>query len=476
LRQLNDASHLLNEAHSLQHLAQVIAEQASALFERPASARIEVGETREVAGADLDGVTGTTAVGFANGEDQTAVLIVAPPAKGAESVLPEEEQLVLSQFARAAKTALKNIVVYDIEREIAVTLQQSLLPTIIPEIPHAKVAVRYRASAEHAEVGGDFYEIFALREHRIALAIGDVAGHSLEAAAIMAQLRTGIRSYMLEGHSPLSTLERLNAMLQRFHPGTSATVCCATYDWESGEVEIANAGHPPPLIVTGQNVTFLPFGGTLLGVTPVQKPPTKLTIAPGSMMLLYTDGLIERRTEPIDTGFDRLAAAAILAAEDLESYVDRLLSKAGPAKPSDDIALVALRRLPRSTDASMTVSRPADQDAPAFMRAEASEFLTTMGAPPQKLTEVLLAISEAVTNAAEHAYPDGAGDVRMHVNYSASGLCVEVADTGSFLDRLPQAGRGRGLPIIRAVARDVKIHRQGGTRVVMTFDLRRQED
>jgi len=333
--------------------------------------------------------------------------------------------------------------------------------------------VRYRASAEHAEVGGDFYEMFALRDHRIALAIGDVAGHSLEAAAIMAQLRTGIRSYMLEGHSPLSTIERLNEMLQRFHPGTSATVCCVTYDWETGTCEVANAGHLPAVFVSAGVSSFLPLGGTLLGVTHLHREPAVLTLEPGDLLLFYTDGLVERRREGLDAGLERLAAAATFPSDDLEAFLDNVLEEVAPAKPGDDIALVALRRSPKSMDASVTVSRPATHEAAGFMRSQAKEFLTKIGAPSQSIADILLAVSEAVSNATDHAYPDGAaGNVELLMSYDSAGTVrIEVADSGAFVDRSPPPGRGRGLAIIRSVAREVKIVRQGGTHVVMLFDL-----
>jgi CheY-like chemotaxis protein len=364
LRRLNDATLALNEARTLEYLAKVVAQQACALFERAAWVAIEVGDVLEYAAFGPDPGNPHDLVelptcsfdellsregghAFANigAESDRATLVLGSATDATCSAnLSEEDRLVLTQFVRAATTALKNLVVYDIERAIAVTLQQSLLPTVVPEVPNAQLAVRYLASAEHAEVGGDFYEMFALGDRRMALAIGDVVGHSLEAAAIMAQLRTGIRSYMLEGHNPSSTILRLNAMLQRFHPETSATVCCATYDWETGECEIANAGHPPALFVTGTTSRYLPFGGTLLGVTPVHGEPTVLTLEPGDLVLFYTDGLIERRREGIDAGFERLAQAAAFPSDDLEAFLDHVLAEVAPAKPGDDIAIVALRR------------------------------------------------------------------------------------------------------------------------------------
>jgi serine phosphatase RsbU (regulator of sigma subunit)/DNA-binding response OmpR family regulator len=364
LRQLNDASLAVNEARTLQQLVATIANQAYALFNAAAWVALHLDDVEVTASCDASGavLAGSphaelqeraasseyAAVALDDGTRQGGLLAVRAFDTAEHRAIFDETMLVLLQFGRAASTAVKNMVFYDIERRIAVTLQQSLLPDGIPEIPGIEVAMRYRASAEHAEVGGDFYEIFSLGDERVAVAVGDVAGHSLEAAAIMAQLRTGFRAYMLEGHDPAATIERLNRMLQRFHPGVSATVCCAVYDSRTGECELANAGHPPALVVCGEGASFQPFGGTLLGIAPATKPANRFTLEPGDVLLLYTDGLIERRRESIDQGLARLErSASAQSIGDLDAFCDRLLAEVGPDAPVDDIALVAIRRTER---------------------------------------------------------------------------------------------------------------------------------
>jgi serine phosphatase RsbU (regulator of sigma subunit) len=172
-----------------------------------------------------------------------------------------------------------------------------------------------------------------------------VVGHSLEAASIMAQLRTGIRSYMTEGHPPTQTIQLLNNLLQRFHPAITATACCAIFDRRTGDCELANAGHPYPLIVKGEQSLFLPGGGTLLGFTGYPVQARLFRLEPGDTLLLYTDGLIERRDESIDEGFARLARVATPADHSLEEFCDRVLREAGPPEVTDDIAMVAFRRM-----------------------------------------------------------------------------------------------------------------------------------
>ena len=174
--------------------------------------------------------------------------------------------------------------IYDIERTTALALQQNLLLDALTTIDRFAVAVRYRASTENAEVGSDFYELFSLGGEKIAFAVGDVVGHSLEAAMVMAQLRTGIRCYLLDGHGPVATLERLNRLLLQFHHDWTATVCCAIYDRATGHCEIANADHLPPLLRSGCDVAFLPIGGPLLGFDAQSVASHTFTLDPGNVL------------------------------------------------------------------------------------------------------------------------------------------------------------------------------------------------
>jgi serine phosphatase RsbU (regulator of sigma subunit)/DNA-binding response OmpR family regulator len=381
LRALNDATYALNEAPSLEHLLTAIVREASALFETTAIANAVVGDRSFLAVAvsgedavlhDHDpaslqatrrALAGRTTVGaaalmglipghrvstflVAEFRDPVGVhgFLLVGRETNAPRTLGDESEVVLTQYARAAGIALRNARSFDVERQIALTLQKSLLPDVVPSIPGLDIAVRYQASAEHAEVGGDFYEIFTLEDGRVVLAIGDVVGHSLEAAAVMAQLRTAIRSYMLEGHGPAAMLARLNRLLLRFHPDVTATVCCAVYDPADGRGVLANAGHPPPLLRTATEVGFLPLGGPLLGVEATAAAERVFTLARDDLFVLFTDGLIERRRETIEDGLARLASVVAEGAGELDTLCDRMVRLAGPASATDDIAIVAVRR------------------------------------------------------------------------------------------------------------------------------------
>ncbi len=376
LRRLNDATLAVNEATAVEGLVVTIAREAALLYESAATVLLvtdgravrahavargqpalepcgaqavdavlaAVGEAAWVPAATLDGLLPAPGSGWylaaslGAGSEQRGVLLVDQLRSEAD-----ENEVVLTQYARAARTALKNLRSYDIERRIAFALQRNLLPDAAPSISGIDVAVRYEASAAHAEVGGDFYEIFALGDGRVALAVGDVVGHSLEAAMVMAQLRTAIRSYLLDGHGPAAALERLNRLLRRFHPEATATACCAIYDQRSGRCELANAGHLPPLVANGAGVRFLPLGGPLLGIDAPMEAAHAFSLGASDVLLLFTDGLVERRGESLDVGLSRLAEAVRAGTGDLDELCDRVLRDVGPPSILDDIALVAIR-------------------------------------------------------------------------------------------------------------------------------------
>ncbi len=382
LRQLNEATQAVNAATTLEGLVVTIATAAGALFERPALASIVAGNATITERSDpfaaiipqpltaqqVDALRALIGAGtrippqrlgrlvptgraaylgapLDHPDGHRGVLLVELPGAGPGDLETDDEiEVVLVQYARAASTALRNMRTFDAERHIALTLQHSLLPNKLPDVPGLEVAVRYVASTEHSEVGGDFYDVFSLDDERVIFALGDVAGHSIEAAAVMAQLRTGIRSFALDGHGPADILARLNRLLRRFHPDMTATACCAVYDRASGRCELANAGHVPPLVLRPASAEFLPVGGSLLGIEPLTGNTHCFALAPGDVLLLYTDGLVERRLEALDSALARLARSASEETTDVDALCERVLRDVGPSTVSDDIALLVIRR------------------------------------------------------------------------------------------------------------------------------------
>jgi CheY-like chemotaxis protein len=252
---------------------------------------------------------------------------------------------VLRQLAQAVAAAVEAQRSYDEEHRIAVTLQRSLLQSRLPDVPGLDLAVRYEPAGAQTEVGGDFYELTMIDGHLL-VAIGDVAGHSLHAATVMAELRHAVRAYAVEGHTPGAVLELVNRLMRTVLPYESATICLLTLEPASGRVRMASAGHLPPLLQVDGAVSFLEHRAPLLGIRAPRPQDLEFVLPPGGTLVLYTDGLIERRDADIDVGLAALAACAAEVEPSLDAFCQRLLVRlAGTEDQDDDIAVVALRRI-----------------------------------------------------------------------------------------------------------------------------------
>ncbi|MGW1916119.1 SpoIIE family protein phosphatase [Streptomyces sp. NPDC002076] len=256
---------------------------------------------------------------------------------------------LLEDIARRAGLALDNARLYQRQRAVAETMQNHLLPQM-PRVPGLQMAVRYLPAPDASQVGGDWYDAFTLSDGATALAIGDVVGHDLEAAAGMAQLRNMLRAYAWSQQEPPSRIvDRLDAAIEPITDVTMATLILArvirTGD-DHWQLSWTNAGHPPPLLVTRDGLAdYLTDGhGLLLGTglhTP--RPDATVPLPPGCTLVLYTDGLVEVPGRPLDDGLNRLRQhAAALAHRPLPSFTDRLLRRIQPPG-HDDVALLALR-------------------------------------------------------------------------------------------------------------------------------------
>ncbi|MFD9318905.1 SpoIIE family protein phosphatase [Streptomyces sp. NPDC060053] len=257
---------------------------------------------------------------------------------------------LIEDIARRAGLALDNARLYQRQRKVAETMQNHLLPQM-PRVSGLQMAVRYLPAPDASQVGGDWYDAFSLSDGATALAIGDVVGHDLEAAAGMAQVRNMLRAYAWALQEPPSRIvERLDEAVLHITDVTMATMILARVEETDGgrwKLSWTNAGHPPPLLISHDGLAdYLTGGhGILLG-TGVGKPRTDATalLPPGSTLLLYTDGLIEEPGHTLDEGLQRLRQhAAALAHRPLTSFTDQLLRRVRPAANDDDVALLALR-------------------------------------------------------------------------------------------------------------------------------------
>jgi PAS domain S-box-containing protein len=285
------------------------------------------------------------------GEERTVGVLTLYQDPGRD--VADDDLETLQQVAVHAGRAIERVHRQSQQAQLAEALQRSLL-TDPPEIAHATVVVRYVPAAEAARVGGDWYDAFLQRDGSAVVVIGDVVGHDTAAAASMGQLRgllRGIAHY--SGAGPAEVLRGLDEAISDMHTDTLATAAVARFeraDAEGGWTRLrwANAGHPPPLVLEPDgNVTVLgaSFGDLMLGVDPAaQRCESVTTLRSGSVVLLYSDGLVERRGSTIDEGTDRLVQnLRALATRPLHDLCDALLRQMLHGTPEDDVALVAVR-------------------------------------------------------------------------------------------------------------------------------------
>jgi len=277
------------------------------------------------------------------GSDDVMILIRGPGRPRHD----EDDLTIAVDLARRAGLILDNARLYEQQHTIAATLQDSLLPAL-PDIPGVCVAARYRAAASGAQVGGDFYELIALPGSAIGLAIGDVVGHDVLAAAAMGHLRGLLRACAWDAAANPDTghvLERVDELLAGLEIATLATLAYARLVPEPGggwTMTHSSAGHPPLLLRAPDGSVSALTGeqDMLLGVTAQQRHTTTHHLQPGSTVLAYTDGLIERRGEDLSRGLERLNAAFAAGPVDPDALCSALLEELG--SEDDDIALLAL--------------------------------------------------------------------------------------------------------------------------------------
>lgn len=391
-----------------------------------------------------------------------------------------DDLLVAAQLATHTALGIDKAVLYGREAYIADELQRTMLPETLPRPTGVRLASRYLPAAETARVGGDWYDAIPLPGSRVALVVGDVMGHSMTSAAIMGQLRTTAQTLAGLDLPPQEVLHHLDEQAQRLGTDRMATCLYAVYDPVSHRITIANAGHPPPVLLHlgGRAEVLRVPPGAPIGVGGVDFEAVELDAPAGATLLLYTDGLVESRLRDVWTGIEqlreRLAATAQLTGPDhpppLEALCDDVLDMLGPGDRDDDIALLAARFDGIApSDVAYWYLEPEDA-APGRARKLARRALSRWGL--EDMTDsVELLVSEVVTNAVRYATrPVTLRLLRTDV------LRCEVGDDVPQLPRLRQARAtdedGRGLYLVNKLAR-----RWGATRLstgkVVWFELNR---
>jgi serine phosphatase RsbU (regulator of sigma subunit)/anti-sigma regulatory factor (Ser/Thr protein kinase) len=338
------------------------------------------------------------------------------------------------------------------QRGVAETLQQSLLPDRLPELPGMTFAARYLPGATGVEVGGDWYDTIELPTGEVGLVMGDVVGHDLRAASVMGHIRNALRAYALEGLSPADAMGRLNRFVRQIDRDEMATCLFAVYHPEASTLLLANAGHYPPVLVgpDGQALFLEHSSSPPVGaVDEVTYTERLYHLQPGTRVLFYTDGLIERRGEPIQLGLERLRRAMAEAPREVEAMCESVLGTLfADNAPTDDVALLALGAESVLGD-QLDLTLPAELTQLAPLRRTIDRWLTEAQATPEEIFELTVATCEAATNAIEHAY--GPEQATFDVRAAVHGREVEISvhDRGRWRPRRT-ADRGRGLDVIKA--------------------------
>jgi serine phosphatase RsbU (regulator of sigma subunit) len=404
-----------------------------------------------------------------------AAVFLRRPDRGA---FEPNDLLVAAQLATHTALGIDKAVLYGREAYIADELQRTMLPDSLPQPTGVRLASRYLPAAETARVGGDWYDAIPLPGSRVALVVGDVMGHSMTSAAIMGQLRTTAQTLAGLDLPPQEVLHHLDEQAQRLGTDRMATCMYAVYDPVAHRITIANAGHPPPILLHlgGRAEVLRVPPGAPIGVGGVDFEAVELDAPAGATLLLYTDGLVESRLRDVWTGIEqlreRLAATAQLTGPDhsppLEALCDDVLDMLGPGDRDDDIALLAARFDGIApSDVAYWFLEPEDA-APGRARRLARRALTRWGL--EELSDsVELLVSEVVTNAVRYAErPVTLRLLRTDV------LRCEVGDDSPQLPRQRRARDtdegGRGLFLVNRLAR-----RWGATRLstgkVVWFEL-----
>ena len=357
----------------------------------------------------------------------------------------------------------------EVERSTAETLQRSLLRERLPEVPGLRLAARYLPGSGEARIGGDWYDVIPLRDGRVTLVIGDVVGRGIEAAARMAHLQSAVRAYALEGLRPSLILERMNGFVQELESRGTATLLLALVDPDDETVRLASAAHPPPLLVDAEGSASFASGpaGNPLGASLFPSyDETVMAMPTGSVLVLYTDGMVERPDQPLDQGMGLLEELGLRLPDEPDEVcrvlLDQLLSN-GAAH--DDVALLVgrLDAPPQTLDLVV----PADPTSLVGVRRRFGRWLQAAGVGDAEAYELQVACGEACANAIAHAYPPGDAHFAVRAVREGDELLIEVGDFGAW--RPPRGGSGgRGLALIEQLTDSLEIERGiAGTTVRM---------
>jgi anti-sigma regulatory factor (Ser/Thr protein kinase) len=385
-----------------------------------------------------------------------------------------EDRLLVTVLIGHLSLAIQHVRQFESARVTSLTLQRAMLP---PLEPPPGFAVRYEPAVPPLEIGGDWYDVLQIDDYRIGIVVGDCVGRGLPAAAIMGQLRSSARALLLTGARPAVLLEQLDAAASLIPDAYCTTVFLAILDTTSGLLEYSNAGHMPAVLIRAVSG---PGSGTMMltdaSSVPLAvrrnetRPQSSKVLRPGAMLMLFTDGLVERRHESIDDGLARVADVLTDSVDlPINAVADAVLDRLAPeAGYDDDVAMVVYRHLL----APLRIEAEATPDQLAPIRRQLGSWLQAAAVGEVLASDIVLVVSEACTNCIEHAYVGHhIGAMILEMEAVNDEVRSRITDSGSWKTPTENPGTGgRGLLLMRAMSERMEVEiRPDGTTIDLVF-------
>jgi PAS domain S-box-containing protein len=384
-----------------------------------------------------------------------------------------EDRLLVTVLIGHLSLAMQHVRQFESARETSLTLQRAMLP---PVQPPPGFAVCYEPAVPPLEIGGDWYDVLPIGDNRIGIVVGDCVGRGLPAAAIMGQLRSSARALLINGAQPALLLEQLDSAASLIPNAYCTTVFLAILDTESGVLEYSNAGHMPAVLAgpePGQTTMLTDAASVPLAVRRDEpRPQTSRVLPQGSTLMVFTDGLVERKHESIDDGIARAARLLDRMMKlPLQAVPGAVVHELAPASGyDDDVAMVIYRHWP----AHLRIESQATAGQLVDIRQRLAVWLRSAEVPDALAADVVLVVNEACTNCVEHAYRGHpVGTTLLQAKIADGEVQARVADSGSWKPPAADPGNsGRGLVLMRALSDRMEIDSgPTGTTVDIAFRL-----
>ena len=383
----------------------------------------------------------------------------------------DAQRVRLASFAALCANALTRAARFELEHSIAITLQSTLLPKQLKIIAGVELSAQYNPGTRELSVGGDWYDVIELSHNRFLLVVGDVVGHGIESAAAMGKLATATRALAQVVSGPAALLRQLDRVAATDPSTQFASMAIVLVDREAGELRYSLAGHPAPLLKHADGLIesldmarSIPLGGLV-----VERPEQALSFTDGVMLLLYTDGLTERRSEHIDARLAVLQTALGETNVGVAGLPRALIaSMMAGGEQVDDIAVLCAK-FARAVPAFFRIV-PAHTRHLSNLRHELRTWLVATGVAPSDCYDCLVAVSEAATNAIEHGHDSDSRPIDIRADDQDGRHRFSITDHGAWKLPVDSGGsRGRGLNLIHLLMDDVTVSpSDNGTNVSFT--------